>query len=66
MPVSVALGKGPRLLTHLGGLSPKVQANNVVLIGLRDLDKEEKKRRFLIRACMRSRCRISTCAAWRE
>ncbi|GIK54057.1 MAG: arginase [Planctomycetota bacterium] len=43
MPVSVALGKGPRVLTHLGGFAPKVQANNVVLIGLRDLDREEKQ-----------------------
>lgn len=43
MPVAVALGKGPRALTHLGGFAPKVQPNNVVLVGLRDLDREEKK-----------------------
>jgi arginase len=43
MPVAVALGMGPRALTHLGGIAPKVQANNVVLVGLRDLDVEEKK-----------------------
>ena len=43
MPVAVALGRGPRALTQLGGFAPKLQPNNVVLIGLRDLDHEEKK-----------------------
>lgn len=43
MPVATALGMGPRVLTHLGGFAPKVQPNNVVLVGLRDLDVEEKQ-----------------------
>ena len=43
MPVATALGMGPRILTHLGGIAPKVQPNNMVLVGLRDLDVDEKQ-----------------------
>lgn len=42
MPVAVALGMGPAELTQIGGFSPKVHANDVVLLGLRDLDRQEK------------------------
>jgi len=42
MPLAVALGMGPRELTHIGGFAPKVHANDVVLLGLRDLDRQEK------------------------
>lgn len=43
MPVAVSLGEGPRELTHIGGFAPKLQANDVVLVGLRDLDRAEKQ-----------------------
>lgn len=43
MPVAVALGHGPKELTHIGGMSPKLYANDVVLLGLRDLDRAEKQ-----------------------
>ena len=42
MPVAVCLGDGPRALTHIGGFGPKVHPNDVVLVGLRDLDRQEK------------------------
>lgn len=42
MPVSVALGEGPRELTHIGGFAPKITPNDIVLVGLRDLDRQEK------------------------
>jgi len=43
MPLQVLLGGGPEALTGLGGFSPKVQPENVVLIGIRDLDDNERK-----------------------
>src|SRR5262249_40953144 len=43
MPVAVALGKGESRLTGLRGFSPKVDARRTVLLGLRDLDKGERK-----------------------
>jgi phosphate transport system substrate-binding protein len=39
MPVAVALGMGPPELTQIGGFAPKIHANDVVLVGLRDLDR---------------------------
>lgn len=41
MPLAATLGMGPRELTHIGGYSPKVQAANAVLIGIRDVDEQE-------------------------
>jgi len=41
MPLAASLGLGDRRLTHLGGFSPKVLPNNVALIGIRDVDREE-------------------------
>lgn len=43
MPVAIALGQGPKELTHIGGFSPKVYPNDLVLVGLRDLDRQEKQ-----------------------
>lgn len=43
MPLSVCLGYGADELINLAGFSPKIKAENVVLIGIRDLDLEEKK-----------------------
>jgi arginase len=43
MPVAVALGDGPDQLTKIGGFAPKVYPNDVVLVGLRDIDRQEKQ-----------------------
>ena len=42
MPLSACLGIGPKELTELGGFCPKVINDNVVLLGIRDLDRREK------------------------
>jgi len=42
MPLACLIGEGPRELTHLYNFAPKVNPKNVVLVGLRDLDKLEK------------------------
>jgi len=38
MPMACLIGKGPKELTHLFGYSPKVDARNVALVGIRDVD----------------------------
>jgi len=43
MPMAAILGLGPTALAELGGLGPKVQAQNVALIGIRSLDAREKE-----------------------
>lgn len=43
MPLSTSLGLGIEVLTHIGGFAPKVKPENVVLIGIRDLDLREKE-----------------------
>jgi arginase len=43
MPVAVCIGDGPDELTNIGGFKGKVQANDLVLVGLRDIDKAEKQ-----------------------
>ncbi|RHW34802.1 arginase [Neobacillus notoginsengisoli] len=43
MPLAVSLGIGHKLLTELGGYSPKVKPENVVIIGARALDDGEKE-----------------------
>ena len=42
MPLAVSLGIGHRLLTEIGGYSPKVKPENIVIIGARSLDDGEK------------------------
>ncbi len=42
MPLAVVLGKGESRLTNLGGFAPKVDGRNAVLIGISDLDHEER------------------------
>ncbi len=42
MALAVLLGLGPKELVDLGRPGPKVKPENVVLIGIRDLDNEEK------------------------
>jgi arginase len=43
MPLGVLLGYGDPALVRLGGFTPKVRAEHVVLIGIRDLDRDEKE-----------------------
>jgi arginase len=43
MPLAATIGMGPRELTHLAGYSPKVDPKNVVLIGIRDVDDQERE-----------------------
>ena len=42
MSLSILLGKGPQELVNVGRRGPKVLPENVVLLGVRDLDREEK------------------------
>jgi len=42
MPLASCLGRGPRELTDIFGYSPKMDARNTVLIGLRDVDERER------------------------
>jgi arginase len=41
MPLACCIGRGPAELSNILGFSPKVDPKNVVLIGIRDVDKEE-------------------------
>ena len=43
MPLACCIGQGPRELTHLFGYAPKVEGQNVVLVGLRDVDRRERE-----------------------
>lgn len=43
MPLAVSLGMGHSLLTEIGGYSPKIKSENIVIIGARALDDGEKK-----------------------
>lgn len=43
MPLACLVGFGPKELTHLYGYSPKVDAKNVVLVGIRDVDMTERE-----------------------
>jgi arginase len=51
MPLASVLGHGPRELTRIGGFAPKVKASRTVLLGVRDVDPEE--RRFIARSGVR-------------
>lgn len=42
MPLATVLGMGPKRLVEIGGFHPKVDAANVCLIGIRNLDDHEK------------------------
>ncbi|GDY01123.1 arginase [Planctomycetota bacterium] len=42
MPLATVLGQGHPRLVQMGGFSPKVQKENVCLIGIRDLDAHER------------------------
>lgn len=43
MPLACCIGKGPAELTNILGYAPKVDAANVVLIGVRDVDAIERQ-----------------------
>lgn len=43
MSLAVLMGKGPPELVNLGRPGPKIQPEHVVMIGVRELDREEKK-----------------------
>jgi arginase len=43
MPLACCLGRGPRELTHIFGYAPKVEGRNVVLVGIRDVDRRERE-----------------------
>lgn len=43
MPVAVGLGIGHEKLTSIGGIENKIDARNIVLVGIRDLDMGERK-----------------------
>lgn len=42
MPLACLVGTGPRALTHLNGWGPKADPKNVALIGIRDVDLDER------------------------
>jgi arginase len=43
MPLACCVGRGPRELTEMFGYVPKVEGENVALIGLRDVDAPERE-----------------------
>ena len=43
MPLATVLGMGHPLLVEMGGFAPKVQPENVCLIGIRDIDEHERQ-----------------------
>ena len=43
MPLACCIGQGPRELTHIFDYAPKVAGKNVVLIGIRDVDVNERE-----------------------
>ena len=43
MPLAAIMGLGPESLSNLLGFAPKVQPDNMVLVGVRDIDATEKE-----------------------
>jgi arginase len=43
MPMAAIMGYGPIELTHIFGFSPKIQPENAVQIGIRDVDPDERQ-----------------------
>jgi len=43
MPMAAILGYGPRELTHIFGFAPKMLPENVVMIGIREVDVAERE-----------------------
>jgi len=43
MPMAAIMGYGPKDLTHIFGFSPKVQPQHTVMVGIREVDREERE-----------------------
>lgn len=43
MPLACCIGRGPKELTRIFDYEPKVEPRNVVLVGLRDVDRRERE-----------------------
>ena len=43
MPLAASVGVGPERLTHFYGIDPKIKPQNAVLVGVRDIDAQEKE-----------------------
>ena len=43
MPLAALLGMGPRELAEIGGRGPKLAPDRVALVGIRDLDRQERQ-----------------------
>ncbi|AGB40237.1 arginase [Halobacteroides halobius DSM 5150] len=43
MPLATIVGRGVKELVECGGITPKVKEKNTVIVGVRDLDKEERQ-----------------------
>jgi arginase len=43
MPLACCIGRGPQELTGIGGFTPKVDARNLALVGIRDVDESERQ-----------------------
>jgi arginase len=43
MPLACCIGIGPHELTHIYGYAPKVHLKNVALVGIRDVDRQERE-----------------------
>ena len=43
MPMAAIMGYGPQELTHIFGFAPKIQPQHAVMIGIREVDKEERE-----------------------
>jgi arginase len=59
MPVACLLGVGPDALTRMGGQTPAMQPQQICQIGIRSVDREEK-RHLRELACASSTCATST------
>jgi arginase len=64
MPLAASIGLGARDLRSVGGEFRKVDPTNVALVGVRDLDNEERKPSGN-RECKSSRWQKSTRTGWR-
>ena len=43
MPLAAIMGYGPTELVDLGGFKPKAEPGNIVIVGARDLDAQERR-----------------------
>jgi arginase len=43
MPMAAIMGYGPKALTHIFGFAPKIQPQNAVMVGIREVDSLERE-----------------------